>query len=439
VLDHLLINADEFWSHAVAEISRRGLWHWVLATMPLLLFGDVLYYYVPPILVAVLHPFARRRETVAEARHRHYLGRYPMVSVIIAGRNEEECIANCVRSLLEQEYPNLEIIVVDDNSTDRMYEIADQFARRGQIRLLRNNASSGRGGRPHATNLGVRVSRGEFIISVDADTTFDRDLILHMIGPFCDPRVGVVAGNLKVRNLWTSFVTRMQAIEYLVGIGLGKRWTDLRGVTLQASGALGAFRREAVLAVGQWDSELAEDTDISLKLQKAGWHVRFAPKAIAMTDAPRTWRAIARQRYRWDRGTLRTFYHKHSGLMDPRRYRLGLVFELAVQYFFSTPATLFYPVYILLMLAYLPWVLLFVMLVALTVCSIASAATTLAAVAISERRRDEWRLVPWSILLPFYKEYLRWIRLKATIHEILRIHYEDPFLPDSAWRCAPRW
>jgi hypothetical protein len=79
------------------------------------------------------------------------------------------------------------------------------------------------------------------------------------------------------------------------------------------------------------------------------------------------------------------------------------------------------------------------MLVALTVCSIASAATTLAAVAISERRRDEWRLVPWSILLPFYKEYLRWIRLKATIHEILRIHYEDPFLPDSAWRCAPRW
>jgi cellulose synthase/poly-beta-1,6-N-acetylglucosamine synthase-like glycosyltransferase len=121
----------------------------------------------------------------------------------------------------------------------------------------------------------------------------------------------------------------MQAIEYLVGIGLGKRWTDLRGVTLQASGALGAFRREAVQSVGQWDSELAEDTDISLKLQKAGWRVRFAPRAIAMTDAPETWRAIARQRYRWDRGTQRTYYHKHRGLMSPFRYRVGLVFELA--------------------------------------------------------------------------------------------------------------
>ena len=434
-----MIILDALWSQAVAEVARRGVWQWLLATMPLLLFGDFLYYYLPSILVALASPFTRRRELNSERRHRYFLGRCPIVSVIIAGRNEEASVANCIRSLLEQEYPNLEIIVVDDASTDRTYEIAEEFALRGQVRLLRNNATSGRGGRPSATNLGVRVSRGEFIISVDADTTFDRDLILHMIGPFCDPRVGVVAGNLKARNLWSSFVTRMQAIEYLVGIGLGKRWTEMRGVTLQASGALGAFRREALLAVGQWDSELAEDTDVSLKLQKAGWRVRFAPRAIAMTDAPETWPAITRQRYRWDRGALRTYYHKHGALLNPFRYRFGLVFELAVQYFFGTLATLIYPVYIILMLVYKPWVLLFVVFVALTLCALASIATAGAAVCISERRGDEWPLVPWSVLLPIYKEYLRWVRLKATIHEVLRIHYEDPFLPDSAWRCAPRW
>jgi len=242
-----------------------------------------------------------------------------------------------------------------------------------------------------------------------------------------------------VRNQPATFVTRMQAIEYLVGIGLGKRWTDLRGVTLQASGALGAFRREAVQSVGQWDSELAEDTDISLKLQKAGWRVRFAPRAIAMTNAPETWQAVARQRYRWDRGTLRTYYHKHRGLMNPFRYRLGLVFELALQYFFGTVATLLYPIYLACMLVYSPWVLFFAIFAALLLCVLGSVATTGAAVCISERRRLEWPLVLWSAFLPFYKEYLRWVRLRATIHELFRIHYEDTFLPDSAWRCAPRW
>lgn len=426
-------------SRAAAELARRGWWQWLFATFPLLLLGDFLYYYVPAILTALIWHLRRKHHRDVERRHRRFLSGQPSVSVIIAGRNEEESIANCIRSLLEQDYPNLEVIVVDDSSTDRTYEIARQFARRGQIRLLRNNAPIGRGGRASATNLGIRFARGEFIISVDADTTFDRDLILHMIGPFCDPQVGVVAGNLKVRNQWASFVTRMQAIEYLVGIGLGKRWTDLRGVTLQASGALGAFRREAVLAVGQWDSELAEDTDISVKLQKAGWTVRFAPRAIAMTGAPETWRALTRQRYRWDRGALRTFYHKHRGLMNPLRYRWGLVFELAAQYFFSTIATLLYPIYIGLMLASDPWMLFFVLVVAESLCVAGSIATALAAVCISERRRQEWPLVLWSILLPFYKEYLRWVRLRATIHEILRIRYEDTFLPDWVWRCVPRW
>jgi len=427
------------WARAVSEVAARGWWQWLLVTLPLLLLGDFLYYYVPAVLAAILVPLRRRRERYEEQRYRQFLSGRPRVSVIVAGRNEEASMANCIQSLLEQEYPNLEIIVVDDASTDRTYPIAQQFARRGLIRLLRNNATAGRGGRPSATNLGVRVSTGQFILSVDADTTFDRDLILYMIGPFRDPQVGVVAGNLKVRNWRAGFLTRMQAVEYMVGIGLGKRWTDLRGVTLQASGALGAFRKEAVLAVGQWDSELAEDTDISLKLQKAGWRVRFAPKAIALTDAPEKRRGLSRQRYRWDRGTLRTYYHKHGGLLNPFRYRLGLVFELAVSYFFGTIATLLYPLYMVLMLAYHPWTLFFALLVAYLMCMGGAMATTLAAVGISERRRQEWTLVAWSALLPFYKEWLRWVRLRATVHEMLRLHYEDVFLPDSAWRCAPRW
>ena len=248
-----------------------------------------------------------------------------------------------------------------------------------------------------------------------------------------------MAGNLKVRNVGASFVTRMQAIEYLVGIGLGKRWADLRDVMHSVSGALGAFRREAVLAVGQWDSELAEDTDIGLKVLKAGWRIRFAPRAIAMTDAPETWRKVGRQRYRWDRGTLRTYYHKHKALLNPLRYRFGLVCELALQYFFATIAPFPYVAYVVLMLAYNPWALLFVMSVAYLVMILASIVSTAAALLNSERRDQEWSLMLWSTLLPFYREYLRWIRLKANTFELLRIRYEDPFLPESAWRTAPRW
>lgn len=421
------------------EIQAVGWGWWLLLTFPLLLFGDFLYYYVSSVLAAVITACRRDQEAANLERHQLFLERLPRVSVVIAGRNEAACIGNCIRSLRETGYPNLEIIFVDDSSDDDTYEVAAKFANRGEIRLFRNAADSGRGGRPSATNLGVRVATGEFIISGDADTTFDRDLIVHMIGPFCDPTVGVVAGNLKARNANVNLTTRMQAIEYLVGIGLGKRWTDIRGVTHQASGALGAFRRSAVESVGFWDAELAEDTDISLKVQRAGWRVKFAPRAIALTNVPESLRAVGRQRYRWDRGALRTFYHKHGSLVNPFQHRPAFAIELLLLYFFSTIAVLMFPVYVVVMLYWDPMKLLILLAMSYVFYLTGSMVATAAAVWISERRTQEWPLIFWSLLVPFYKEYLRWVRFDATVHELLRLNYEDSFLPSSAWRCAPRW
>jgi len=205
----------------------------------------------------------------------------PFVSIIVAGRNEADIIGGTIDSLLNLSYKNKEIIVVDDCSDDNMYDICKKYADKGQIRLFRNSSATGRAGRPVATNLGVRMSRGEFIISVDADTSYDYDIIEKMIAPFWNTEIGAVAGNLKIRNIGNTVWADLQAVEYAISIGLWKRWTSFLGTTLQASGAFGAFRKEAIMDVGGWDPELAEDADISLKIKKCGWKIDFAPLAIA--------------------------------------------------------------------------------------------------------------------------------------------------------------
>lgn len=428
-----------------AELLARGPLEWLALFVPILLLVEVPRYHLP--LAGLLlarwrgHPRHDRRARAGILR------RAPLVSVVIAGRNEGETIEAAIRSALDQDYPNFEVLVIDDHSEDDMHRIASRWARRGLVRLIRNSSETGRAGRPVASNMGLRLANGEFLVSVDADTSFDRSMIRRMIEPFADPRVGFVAGNLVIRNREANWLTRMQTLEYGLSISAHKRWTDLFGSTLQASGALGAFRRSALAAIGGWDAELAEDTDLSQRTIKAGFRGAFAPEAVAMTNAPERLTVLMRQRDRWDRGGLRTYFRKHRRLLaaraTPHRRGRGGGFhytkELWSELVFFVLTSVVYPTYLVWLFSQ-GWATWLVVMGAATLGYALLSLLSLAFLARIEARIERpWALVPAALTFPFYASVLRWVRVRAFFRELFQTKYEDSFLPDSAWANAPRF
>lgn len=334
----------DVWFYITQQFESREAFHWLLFFFPFVALIEGPRYIMPIIVLPFMRIFGLRGEN--KSLQKEFMRTNPRVSIIVAGRNEEEIIGRTIDSLLELPYENKEIIVIDDASDDNMYQVCLPYAKKGLIRLFLNESQMGRTGRPVASNLGLKMSTGEFILSVDADTSYDRDTIERMIGPFYDPEVGGVAGNLKARNAGASLWADFQAIEYMVSIGLWKRWTHMIGTTTQASGAFGAFRKKALLDFGGWDPELAEDADLTLKVYKNGWKIAFSPHAISMTSVPEDLKTLVSQRVRWDKGAIRTYFHKHANIFRFWKFGFKHFFELGQEFLIFYIATLIYPFYI---------------------------------------------------------------------------------------------
>ncbi|MFI6602617.1 bifunctional polysaccharide deacetylase/glycosyltransferase family 2 protein [Nonomuraea sp. NPDC050536] len=232
----------------------------------------------------------------------------PPVSVIVPAYNEEVGIEATVRSLVNTAYRGqVEVIVVDDGSSDAT---AARAAALGlpQVRVVRQ----ANGGKPAALNTGVAHASHEILIMVDGDTVFQPDTIGHLVEPLRDPGVGAVSGNTKVGNR-RGMLGRWQHIEYVIGFNLDRRAFDLLGCMPTVPGAIGAFRGAALAQVGGLSVDtLAEDTDLTMAICRAGWRVVYQEKALAWTEAPTTIGQLWRQRYRWCYGTLQAMW-KHRG------------------------------------------------------------------------------------------------------------------------------
>ncbi|MFI8440916.1 bifunctional polysaccharide deacetylase/glycosyltransferase family 2 protein [Streptomyces rochei] len=232
------------------------------------------------------------------------------VSVVVPAYNEKECIANTLRSLARSTHP-IEIIVVDDGSTDGTAEIAESLGLPG-VRVIRQANA----GKPAALDNGVRHARYDIVVMMDGDTVFEPDTVRHLVQPFADPAVGAVAGNAKVGNRRT-LIGAWQHIEYVMGFNLDRRMYDLLRCMPTIPGAIGAFRREAVLQVGGMsDDTLAEDTDITIALHRAGWRVVYQEHARAWTEAPGSLKQLWSQRYRWSYGTMQALWKHRGSLKD---------------------------------------------------------------------------------------------------------------------------
>ncbi len=235
----------------------------------------------------------------------------PLVSVLVAAYNEEKVVERTIRSILASDYPNLEIVVVDDGSKDETFAtVARAFGDNARVRVFRQQ----NGGKASALNHAITEAHGEIFVGFDADTQVAPDAISLLVRHFHDARIGAVAGNVSVGNrinIWT----RWQAIEYITSQNLDRRafsWLDAISVV---PGAIGAWRSEAVKSVGGYQSDtLAEDMDLTWRLHEAGWRIINETKARAFTEAPDSLKTLFKQRFRWGYGTLQCLA-KHRSMI----------------------------------------------------------------------------------------------------------------------------
>jgi cellulose synthase/poly-beta-1,6-N-acetylglucosamine synthase-like glycosyltransferase/peptidoglycan/xylan/chitin deacetylase (PgdA/CDA1 family) len=261
----------------------------------------------------------------------------PDVSIVVPAYNEEVGIGRAVASLAASDYPGLEIVVVDDGSTDRTAAIVQELGLPGVVLVRQDNA-----GKAAALNTGIGVSRGDVIVMVDGDTVFERDTVRRLVQPLADPAIAAVSGNTKVGNR-SGLLGRWQHIEYVMGFNLDRRLYEVLQCTPTVPGAIGAFQRSVLDEVGGVSGDtLAEDTDLTLAIGRAGHKVVYAEDARAWTEAPSTVGGLWRQRYRWSFGTMQAVW-KHRGAVlsrSPGERRVGrralpymLFFQIALPIF----------------------------------------------------------------------------------------------------------
>lgn len=255
---------------------------------------------------------------------------YPLVSIIVPAYNEEVNAVSSLQNLLKSDYPNFEIIFVDDGSRDDTYEkVSYVFNDHPKLKIF----TKPNGGKASALNFGIAQSKADYIVCIDADTKLKFDALSQLMKHFlADPSfsgktgkgvIGAVAGNVKVGNE-VNALTKWQAIEYISGQNFDRRaFANINAITV-VPGAIGAFRKQAIEEAGGFTTDtLAEDCDLTIRIIRAGYTVVNETNALAFTEAPEKAKQFIRQRFRWSFGVLQTFWKHKDALFNPKYKWLG--------------------------------------------------------------------------------------------------------------------
>jgi peptidoglycan-N-acetylglucosamine deacetylase len=348
----------------------------------------------------------------------------PLQTVLIPAHNEAKVIVGSIGHILASDYPNLEVIVIDDGSTDGTGEMVSEHYRddpRVKLLTIPNR------GKATALNSGLKQARGSVVVALDADTHFEGDAISKLVRWFEDPAVAAVAGNAKVGNR-VNVITRWQALEYVTSQNLERRALAALGCITVVPGAIGAWRREAVEQLGGFSVDtLAEDQDLTIALLRAGYKVLYDSSAVGWTEAPDTLTGLAKQRFRWAFGTLQCLWKHRHATFRARYGALGLIAlpqTWLFQFLLSVVAPLV-DVALIWQLAFsalklvqhqdqfnldaLRKVLIYYL--AFLIVDLGSAA-----VALAMERREKWSLLPRLVLQRFgYRQLMYYIVLKASL------------------------
>src|SRR5690242_325526 len=294
----------------------------------------------------------------------------PAVSIIVPAFNEQLSIVENVRAMLVLKYPEFEVVVVDDGSTDATFErlqqafdlvetnraVADEVPTIGEVRSVHVPAGGGplvvvrkanAGRRSDAINVGINASRHPLVCMVDADSLLEEDALLRVVKPFIDDPRRVVASGGVIRaangsriesghvvdaTMPRRWIERVQVLEYLRSFLLGRTgWSKVGGLLI-ISGAFGVFRRDVVIEVGGLDlTTLGEDAELvarihhHLRKQKRDYRITFVAEPVCWTEVPHSRRVLARQRVRWSQGLAEVLWRHRTMVGNPRYGRVGLI------------------------------------------------------------------------------------------------------------------
>ncbi|PTT97147.1 N-acetylglucosaminyltransferase [Pseudomonas sp. HMWF031] len=408
-----------------------------------MLFPSFLIFELPMmilVMLGVLRWFARRRSRVPK------ISLYqPRVSCIITCYSEGMDVQATLMSLCEQTYGgHIEMIPVVDGATVnqatlaavRSFNVDPQLYPRRHLRPI---AKWQRGGRVSSLNAGLSLASGEIVMALDGDTSFDNNMVSAIVRHFEDPMVPAVAGSLRVRNVWGSWVTAMQSLEYLLSIHMSKIGLAEWNLVNNVSGAFGAFRRSFLVKIGGWNTHTAEDLDLTLRIKsyfkRHDLRIPFEPEAIGHTDAPATLSQFLMQRLRWDGDLFFLYIRKHNRNISPKL--LGwktFLMILVTGFFFQLVLPFIIFIYTLLAIFILPGMtLLFlfslIYLLYLTITVLMFGAMLLM---VSDRPRQDMTL---GLLVPFFPMFMLLLRcwsVVAMLNEMFRRGHEESSM-------APWW
>ncbi|MGE5518497.1 MAG: polysaccharide deacetylase family protein [Candidatus Dadabacteria bacterium] len=265
---------------------------------------------------------------------------YPLVSIIVPAYNEEVNAVSSLHNLLRTDYPNFNIIFVDDGSKDSTYEkVSMAFQGYSNVVVL----AKPNGGKASALNYGISQTNAEYVVCIDADTKLRPDAVSLLMKHFLtdeQQEIGAVAGNVKVGNE-VNILTKWQAIEYISSQNFDRRaFAYLNAITV-VPGAIGGFRKQAIEDAGGFTTDtLAEDADITVRIVRAGYIIENEADALAFTEAPEKLKQFMKQRYRWSFGILQTVWKNRDALFNSQYKWLGwlalpniLLFQYIIPFF----------------------------------------------------------------------------------------------------------
>ncbi len=371
---------------------------------------------------------------------------YPKVSCISNSYSEGRDVQKAVNSLLEQTYPGkIELLLIHDGSVKNsetykaIVELLPKF-KRFNNRAVRFIPKPQRGGRVSSTNMGLAYATGEIVIAMDGDTSFDNDLISQAVKPFYDSSVVAATGPLRVRNSKVSLTTRLQSIEYMLAIFLGKVGLAEWNLINNLPGAYMIYRKSILDHVGGWNTGTAEDLDLVLRVKQyfrrhPEMRMVFIPGAVGHTDVPETMVDFFKQRLRWEGDLSYAYFRKHQHSFSPAL--IGWPNFIAMCWY-GMLFQIFLP---FLLVGYMSYLLIFtppayfigvIMLVYCFYFTLTLIQFVLFNILLSERPKEDLKMMPVITVMPLFMIALRMWSVVAALHEWVNKAHQDTSM-------GPRW
>ena len=262
----------------------------------------------------------------------------PFVSILMPAHNEGDILYNVVEEMTKLNYPNYEIILINDGSSDNTAEVLKNIVKAYDIvRVIDLHPNCGKA---NALYLGTIAAKGEILVGVDSDSYLDKNALRYLVSHFTNKhngeRVGAVTGNPRVRNRGT-LLSKLQLCEYASIISLIKRTQRVLGKVMTVSGVCVAYRKRALMECGFWDRDMmTEDIAVTWKLEKNFWDVRYEPRALCWMLVPETVKGLWKQRKRWAEGGLEVIFRHYDIWGSWKRRRMTPIYlEQVCSFFWS--------------------------------------------------------------------------------------------------------